>query len=197
MILILCKSIQANISSLHDVNLHCTALGLLSNLIPSISAMELIVSQKLMHLLDQNSKKFFKAIHSSKNDEFIPIYSDVCALILETFNSVITHSLMQNTNIVYALLQRHDLFVDLMEYERFDILASNIDKCICHFSEKIIDAKIEIPTVDSLLRIIEDGCLTFNHGVLQTVKPVVFGIQENEESYLFFLPLVWRHSIFC
>lgn len=58
------------------------------------------------------------------------IYSDLVALFLEFFNSVISHNLAHNPHLVYTLLQRKEIFLQLEKYDRFSVLVGNIENVI-------------------------------------------------------------------
>jgi hypothetical protein len=127
-ILLLLKSIHANIQHFHDISLHVACIACMMNMTPSIIEMEATVCQKFMVLLDQSTKRLLK----SELMEWQHIHSDVIAMILEVCNSIITYSLKSNANLVYSLLQ-HTSLQELSAYQRFHALVTNLRTVICFY----------------------------------------------------------------
>jgi dymeclin len=121
LVLLILKTLQTNIQGFQSISLHSVCIATLVNMAPAIVEMEAVVCQKLVVVLDQSSKRFFK----SESEEWKHIHSDIIAMVLEICNSIISESLKTNSNLVYSLLQYPNLN-DLLPYQRFHTLATNL-----------------------------------------------------------------------
>ncbi len=121
LILIILKCIQTNIQTFHSLSLHRACIAGLVNMAPAMVEMEPIVCQKLIVLLEQSCKRYFK----SESTEWQQVHGDIISMILEICNTVIRSSLKSNSNLVYGLLQYPGLN-DLVALERLQDLVHNV-----------------------------------------------------------------------
>lgn len=56
------------------------------------------------------------------------IYGDLVGLVLEMINSILTHTLKHNPELIYALLHKRDSFIQFRMHSRYIDLVENIDK---------------------------------------------------------------------
>ncbi|KAJ3318783.1 hypothetical protein HDV06_007034 [Boothiomyces sp. JEL0866] len=182
LILVLIRTIHINLSKHHDIHIHTSCLSILSNISAAVVDLDTIVAQRVIAVFEQISKKYFKIFQFDeqmsaeegkrtkileKDDSLIDfkslspnsvvraIYSDLVSLFLEFFNSVISHNLAHNPHLLYTLLQRKEIFLQLEKYDRFSILVGNIDNMlepIKFISEIDPDSyKFNVPFVWSLI----------------------------------------------
>ncbi|KAJ3275522.1 hypothetical protein HDV01_000349 [Terramyces sp. JEL0728] len=227
LILVLVRTIHINLSKHHDIHIHTICLSILSNISTSVIDIDTIVAQRLISVFEQISKKYFKifqydeqlAMEDEKRTKFLEkddslidfkslsansvvraIYSDLVALFLEFFNSVISHNLGHNPHLVYTLLQRQEIFLQLEKYDRFSVLVGNIDNTINHFNEKIEQTELETRTVDTIMAVIEKASQTWSGAKLEMLEPIKFISEIDPEAYKFNVPFVWsliaEHDLF-
>ncbi|EGF78915.1 hypothetical protein BATDEDRAFT_90322 [Batrachochytrium dendrobatidis JAM81] len=214
--LILIRVIQANISRHRDIYFHTTSLAILANMSSTIIGMHSVVAQRLVNLYELISKKYSKLSKQAEMTESSPtlsldkpnhdgvntehdvtqemelaVYSDLIALLLEIINSVLTHTLKSNQQLVYALLHRRAMFSQFRLHARFSELIQNIDTVIAHFHGRLIEADLRTPSVDDILKLIDETGLRWAPGNLKEFPDVKFQYEEETEYQKFFVPYIW------
>lgn len=69
---------------------------------------------------------FYKETAAKISSELV-IYADLVSLLLEIINSVMTHTLHHNPQLVYALIHKKEMFIQFKSHPRFGDLIENID----------------------------------------------------------------------
>eukprot|EP00842_Homolaphlyctis_polyrhiza_P001841 jgi/Hompol1/2658/HPOL_005483-RA len=136
---------------------------------------------------------------TADTDAELAVCSDIIALLLEIINSVLTHTLKSNPQLIYALLQRRDLFTPFHSHPRFHELIGNIELVISHFHSQFADSNLRSPTVDDILKLIDSTAKRWAASRVQRFPDVKFQYEEDVEYQRFFIPYVWslvyRHSL--
>lgn len=83
------------------------------------------------------------------------------SLVLEIINSVLTHRLKNNIQLVYALLLKREIFVPLRTHPRLADLVKNIEQAIDHFSARLSEANIKAPSTNEILELLEQSARTW------------------------------------
>ncbi|TPX30312.1 hypothetical protein SmJEL517_g06103 [Synchytrium microbalum] len=205
--LILVKTIQ-------DHYFHTNCLAALANMSSKTAGMHSVVASRLINLLDLVTRRYGKLMGGlppvygaqtpttpmsimtpilgpAPNSVDCKVYSDVIALILEIINSVMTHTLQHNPQLVYALLHRRDMFARIETEPRFAELVENINTVVSHFQAKLSEAGLRSPTSDEVLQVIERAAKTWQGTKLRAFEELKFQYEEEQEFSLFFLPYVW------
>ncbi|KAJ3086490.1 hypothetical protein HK102_013049 [Quaeritorhiza haematococci] len=194
-ILILIRTIQANLAHHKDVYFHTNCLASLANMSSKIVGIHPIVSQRLIskRYLKLQSRTSHSSLPEAETDADLVVYGDLVALILEIINSVMTHTLKHNPQLVYALLHRRDMFVQFRLHPRFGDLIENIDTVIAYFHSKLLELDSKIPSsTTEVLKVIEQHSKTWpSTGRLKVFADLKFMYEEEKEFSLFFLPYVW------
>ncbi|KAI8929522.1 Dymeclin [Entophlyctis helioformis] len=132
-------------------------------------------------------------------DAEMSICSDVLALLLEIINSVLTHTLKSNPQLLYTLLHRRDMFTQFRMHGRFGELVENIDTVIGHFHARLVEADLKTPSSDDILRLIDTTAKRWTPARLKVFADVKFQYEEETEYQRFFVPYVWsliyQHSL--
>ncbi|KAJ3225643.1 hypothetical protein HK099_006476 [Clydaea vesicula] len=120
------------------------------------------------------------------------VYGDIVALVLEIVNSILTHSLQHNPQLIYAILHKKEMFVQFRLHSRFGDFVENIDML---FDE---EHKI-LPSTEEVLESIAQHSKVWNNQNFKVFQDLKFQYEEEKEYELFFLPYVWslvyKHSL--
>lgn len=113
-----------------------------------------------------NLKKILPSFQSPSSPD-LTIYGDLVVLILEILNSILTHSLSQNPQLVYALLHRKELFVPFRGDDRFRELVGNVEMVTEYFQTKLLEANTKSPSAAEISGLIERVSKTWPKNKLQ------------------------------
>ncbi|KAJ3366850.1 hypothetical protein HDU91_001732 [Kappamyces sp. JEL0680] len=202
--LIVMRILLHNLTKTHSIHIHTASIAVLCNMSCAMYEMETVVAQRLVTLLEQVSKKFFKLYDEAAQDgqpsDTLIVCSDVVALLLEVIHSIICTCLKDNPHLTYTLLERQELIQQFDEFARFAPLVDNIVLAIEYFKERIEEAHIDVPTVDALLEVIDRANQTWTPSKLtvgasdscsQVYPSLKFHAEEDPLSYQFLIPLCW------
>ncbi|KAI8807435.1 Dymeclin [Cladochytrium replicatum] len=198
--LVLMRCIQTNLGQQKDMYIHTVGISILSNMSSRITNVQPAVAQRIISLFDSVAKRYLKLIQADPNhtETDSTVYSDLVALILEMVNSIISHNIQHNPQLVYALLHRRKLFFEFRE-ERFAPLVDNIDAVITYFVTKLDDFGSRTPSAEDILAMIEQGLKTWPANKIKVYEEVRCEYEEAAEYSRFFLPYAWslvfRHSL--
>lgn len=210
--LVLIRTIQFNLIGHRDMYFHTNCLATLANMAGTFKGMHHYVAQRLISLFDIVSKRYQKLlkVQNQDSEEVNPeketspspdltIYGDLVVLILEILNSILTHSLSQNPQLVYALLHRKELFVPFRGDDRFRELVGNVEMVTEYFQTKLLESNAKSPSAAEISGLIERVSKTWPKNKLQKLAEPRFQYEEETESEEFFCPYVWslahRHGL--
>nr|KAJ3420075.1 hypothetical protein HK105_006145 [Polyrhizophydium stewartii] len=224
-VLVLVRAVQANLSRHKDIYFHTTSLAILANMSSTIVNIHSVVAQRLIKY--DLAKRFVKLskraaalgsldspvlasdttsvegqdhehIQDGDLDAELAVTGDLVALLLEIINSVLTHTLKSNPQLVYAILHRRDMFAQFRTHHRFSDLIENIDTVISHFHGRLTEADLRTPSVDDILKLIDATAKRWTPERLKLFPEVKFQYEEAEYQR-FFVPYVWslvyQHSL--
>lgn len=107
------------------------------------------------------ARRFTKLVEKQSDD--VAIYEDLLALILEIINSTLTHRLKHNSQLVYALLQKREIFAPFQLHQRLSDLVQNMDHVIHFFNARVSEANLKAPSSNEVLRLIEQASRTWSN----------------------------------
>jgi hypothetical protein len=210
LMLVMIRIIQSNLARHRDVYIHTNCLAILGNLSSTITHMPMVVAQKLIALFDNGSKRYWKTPSSTSmsveesSSTFAAevdqrsIYGDILSLILEVINSIMTHNLKHNPQLIYSLLYGQEMFIKFRLEPRFTDLIENIDIVLTHFHSKILANEETTVSADIVLQTIQETGNQWTTGKLKLFSELKFQYEEDAEYSRFFLPYIWslvhRHS---
>lgn len=96
----------------------------------------------------------------------VTVYEDLLVLLLEIINSTLTHRLKHNSQLVYALLQKRDIFSPFQKHPRLSDLVQNLEQVIVHFNTRVAEANLKAPSSNEVLRLIEQASRTWSNQTL-------------------------------
>lgn len=91
----------------------------------------------------------------------ITVYEDMLSLVLEIINSILTHRLKNNTQLVYALLLKRDIFAPLRNHARLSELIRQIENTVNHFHARVSEANLKAPSTNEILDLIDQAARTW------------------------------------
>ncbi|ORX54081.1 hypothetical protein DM01DRAFT_1335935 [Hesseltinella vesiculosa] len=214
--LVLTRVLQFNLSHQKDIYFHTNCLAILSNMAGSTLDMHAYVAQRLtgvFELIARRYQKWVAKLRGSDQDKAGPastpltvdhgpadldVYEDLLMLMLEIMNAVLTHRLLHNSQLIYCLLLKRDLFVGLHLQPRFSGVVDNIETVIEYFSSRVADANIKSPSTTDVLAVIDQASRTWSAQRLQPLDDLKFQYEEEHDCHQFFVPYVWamihRHT---
>jgi hypothetical protein len=118
-----------------DVYLHTNCLAALANCAPHCASLSGVAAQRLVslfHALARRAERLAAASHADAD-----VFADLARLVLEVLNATLTHALPRNPELVYALLQRPDVFTPWRGHARLGDLTENLMAVIDWFSARL------------------------------------------------------------
>ncbi|KAI8996721.1 Dymeclin [Gaertneriomyces semiglobifer] len=197
------------VKSTSDAYVHALCIAVLSNMARNIVSISAMVAQRVLSFFDLVARRFARLCgqlpHEDSDDNLNAtsfevtdteldtcIYYDLVALLLELINAILTHTLKQNPELVYALLHKREAFGQLADVPRFSSIVANIDLVIGYFHEKLEEANLKTPSAADVAGVIDRAAKTWNLSKLKTLSILKFQYEEDEESVNFFIPYVWN-----
>ncbi|KAI9489961.1 Dymeclin [Zychaea mexicana] len=197
-ILVLIRTLQFNLSHQKDIYFHTNCLAILANMSCTILDMHAYVAQRIISLFElisrRQQKLATKIAHDNSNEhspQDIAVYEDMLSLVLEIINSILHHRLKNNTQLVYALLLKREIFAPLRNHARLADLIKNIETVIDYFHVRVSEANIKAPSTGEILDLIDQAARTWTPNRLGPIPDLKFQYEEEQDSREFFVPYVW------
>nr|CAH8822007.1 unnamed protein product [Trichobilharzia regenti] len=123
----------------------------------------------------------------------LALLEEVIRMLLEIINSIITHTMMSNTDLIYSLLYKKDSFAPLRSHPSFQSVLQNIDIVLTHFSKKIEAELGPQPTQpQAVMQVIQKHANNTQRSCnLKKFPDLKFKYVEEESPDEFFIPYVW------
>ncbi|KAF7729721.1 hypothetical protein EC973_003799 [Apophysomyces ossiformis] len=196
-VLVLIRTLQLNLSHQKDVYFHTNCLAILANMSTSMLDIHAYVAQRIISLFELIAKRHQKIVSKTQAGELttenndIAVYEDLLCLVLEIINSVLTHRLKHNSQLVYALLLKRDVFAPFRLHSRFSEIISNVEQVINYFHARVAEANLKAPSTEEVLGLIEQSARTWPANRLKVLPDLKFQYEEEQDSHEFFVPYVW------
>lgn len=97
----------------------------------------------------------------------IAVYEDMLSLLLEIINSILKHRLKNNSQLVYAVLLKQEIFVPLREHARLSGQIKKLDEVISYFSTRVAEANLKAPSTSEILNLIDQASRTWTTKVFE------------------------------
>ncbi|CAD5111996.1 DgyrCDS1248 [Dimorphilus gyrociliatus] len=203
MVLVIIRTIQYNMTRMRDKYLHTNCLAALANMSSQTRRLHPYASQRLLSLFDLLQKKRTKLVESlrvtpeSEQENIVDdlqVIEEVLRMLLEIINSMLSHAMQLNPNLVYTLLYERSSLSALRTHPTFQDIIQNIDTVLAYFLSKIERATSsygQTLSVPQVLKVIEDGSAQFRKDHLKKFPELKFAYVEEEEPEEFFVPYVW------
>ncbi|KAK7279271.1 hypothetical protein RJT34_24318 [Clitoria ternatea] len=212
MIIILIRTIQYNLSKLRDVYLHTTCLATLANMAPHVHRLSAYASQRLVSLFNMLSRKYNKLAELRDNKFDIArsnsiegsslaqdvsaelhIYTDFLRLVLEIINAILTYTLPRNPEVVYAIMQKQEVFNPFKNHPRFNELLENIYTVLDFFNSRMDAQRVDGDwSVNEVLQVIIVNCRSWRVDGMKMFSQLRFTYEQESHPEEFFIPYVWQ-----
>jgi hypothetical protein len=215
MVIVLVRTIQANISHIQDKYLHTNCLAALANMSSHFNSLHLDAAQKIVTLFKQLAKKYHRmtqkttptttptsATPLSPDSEVVfregadystevGIVEEILVMILEIVNSCLSHRLATNPHLVYCLLYQREVFSPLHTSPPLMDLVRNILSVVEFFSKKLEESGPSPYSSPFVLETIIRCSTTWPHHRLRVFPELKFRYVEEAQPEEFFVPYVW------
>lgn len=212
-LLVLIRTIQFNMSRIKDQYLQTNCLGALANMSSQFKNIHPYVAQKLCTLFALMLKKHKKlssktpsvTLHldevesesfSVEEDCEQEVLEELMRMMLEVFNSCLSHSLKHNPHLIYCMLYQRDLFTQLSQHPNFHDVVFNIHMVLNFFSAGLEKEGRNL-SVSQVQHFISLSGLHFKKDRLKKFADLSFQYVEEERPEEFFLPYTWTLVLQC
>lgn len=120
MIVLLLRMAHSNLVTSKDLYLHTNAMAALANVTSTAVHLDAFAAQRFLGMMDLLTRRKKKALEEVEAPETQPMdqvhvqfYTDFLNMMLEILNGVLVPRPANNLNLVYAVLQRQNLFVSI------------------------------------------------------------------------------------
>ncbi|XP_053639286.1 dymeclin isoform X3 [Cherax quadricarinatus] len=120
----------------------------------------------------------------------VSVLEEVLRMVLEILNSVLTHQLSHNHNLVYTLLYKRHLFHPFSTHPNFQDVTQNIEMVLSYLMGRLETTKRD-PGVHDVQEVIQQGVLHLPKDRLKKFPELKFKYVEENEPEEFFIPYVW------
>lgn len=205
LILVVIRTITYNMTKMRDKYLHTNCLAALANMSSQFRSLHPYVCQRLVSLFETLSKRHARLCESlkmaedlldeSENDmpdalSDVSVLEEVLRMVLEILNSVLTHQLAHNHNLVYTLLYKRHLFQPFSSHSNFQDVTQNIEVVLSYLMGRLETTKRD-PGVQDVQEVIQQGVLHLPKDRLKKFPELKFKYVEENEPEEFFIPYVW------
>ncbi|KAG6445221.1 dymeclin [Manduca sexta] len=209
MVLVLVRALQYNMARVRDKYLHTNCLAAVANMSCEFRNLHPYVAQRLISLFETLTKRRARLCseieggdinslelpHQSeeKTEEImdhISVLDEVLRMLLEIINSCLSHQLVNNLNLVYALLHKRQVFQQHQHHH----ITQNIDMVIGYFStrlQRVQEGAGGELGVTEVLQCIKKGAAQWSSDRLKKFPDLKFRYVEEERPEEFFTPYVW------
>jgi hypothetical protein len=115
-------------------------------------------------------------------------------MILEIINSCLVNMIKDNSNLIYTLLYKKELFQPFMTNPAFQDLSQNLNTVIIYFNsklEQIQEKKERTLAVSEVQDVIRQTAMQFPREKLTKFPDLKFKYVEEDQPEDFFVPYVW------
>ncbi|XP_074307211.1 uncharacterized protein LOC141642331 [Silene latifolia] len=214
MVVVLIRTVKYNLSRLQDIYLHTNCLAALANMAPHAHRLDAYASQRLVSLFHMLSRKYTK-LAEIQNDKMqisnvasaeegiveamsmeLHIYTDFLRIVLEIINAILTYSLPQNPEVVYAVMHRQEVFQPFRNHPRFNELLENIFTVIDFFNSRMDAQEVDGEwSVEKVLQVIVNNCRSWRGDGMKMFTQLRFTYEQESHPEEFFIPYVWQLAV--
>uniref|UniRef100_A0A023F1F0 Dymeclin n=1 Tax=Triatoma infestans TaxID=30076 RepID=A0A023F1F0_TRIIF len=184
-ILVTTRTVQYNLLKMRDEYLHTNCLAALANMSSQFTELHPYVCQRLIGLFEVLARTYNRA-----NQELVAI-ERALRIILEVLNSCLSNQLVHNTNLIYTLLYKKDIFETFRNNPAFQDIIHNLDQVMQYFTSKLDMEGESCNDVDTVSAVIVKAAHQWPTHRLQKFPELKFKYVEEEKPDEFFIPYVW------
>ncbi|KAG8192991.1 hypothetical protein JTE90_028111 [Oedothorax gibbosus] len=203
-VLILIRTIQYNMTRMHDKYLHTNCLAALANMSAHTQDLHPYICEKYLNLLENMGKRYLRIMDQSKtegiqiNDELMPtdlmqdlsVLDEVLRMLLEILNSFLTFQLKNNINLLYTVLYKKAVFNLFRPASNFQDIMQNIDIVLAFFSPQIESLEQNV-SVREVTELIKSTSQLWSKDKMKKLPELKFKYVEEGQPEDFFIPYLW------
>lgn len=204
-VLILIRTIQYNMTRMHDKYLHTNCLAALANMSAYIQNLHSYVCQKFISLMENMGKRYIRITCHSKStvsqvneDDFLPsdlmqdlsVLEEVLRMLLEILNSTLTLQLQNNIDLLYTILYKKDIFCMFRSNSSFQDVMQNIDCVLMFFAERLESIEPNLSVLE-VSEFIKAASLQWSSDKMKKLPELKFKYIEEGQPEEFFIPYLW------
>ncbi|KAH9618014.1 hypothetical protein KSS87_003236 [Heliosperma pusillum] len=151
----------------------------------------------------QNDKMQISNVTSAEGEGIVEavsmelhIYTDFLRIVLEIINAILTYSLPQNPEVVYAVMHRQEVFQPFRNHPRFSELLENIFTVIDFFNSRMDAQEVDGEwSVEKVLHVIVNNCRSWRGDGMKMFTQLRFTYEQESHPEEFFIPYVWQLAV--
>ncbi|XP_015904833.1 dymeclin isoform X2 [Parasteatoda tepidariorum] len=199
LVLILVRTIQYNMTRMHDKYLHTNCLAALANMSAYVQNLHPYVCQKFVSLLEYMGKRYIHVTDQSRTvlqiDDELPssdlsVLEEVLRMLLEILNSFFTSQLKNNINLLYTILYKKEIFGMFRSNPNFQDIMQNIDIVLLFFTSHL-ESMDHNSSVSEVSEILKAAASTWSKEKLKKLPELKFKYVEEGQPEEFFIPYLW------
>lgn len=204
-VLILIRTIQYNMTRMHDKYLHTNCLAALANMSAYVQNLHPYVCQKFVSLMENMGKRYLRITCQSKSaicqlneDDYLPsdlmqdmsVLEEVLRMLLEILNSCLTLQLQNNIDLLYTILYKKEIFCMFRSNTSFQDVMQNIDTVLMFFSEHLesIEQNLSVLEVSEFIKSVS---MQWSNDKMKKLPELKFKYVEEGQPEDFFIPYLW------
>lgn len=209
LILVVIRTIQHNMLKMRDKYLHTNCLAALANMSSQFKNLHPYVSQRIVSMFEALAKKYFRLVAAlndadpgDNNDDKsnmadaladAAVLEEVIRMVLEIINSALVAQIKNNSNLIYTILYKKEVFEPFFANSSFQDLSQNVQTVITFFNGKLEQVQErEGPLgVQQVQDFIRQTALQFPKEKLKKFPDLKFKYVEEDKPEDFFIPYVW------
>ncbi|XP_046665621.1 dymeclin [Homalodisca vitripennis] len=185
LILVTTRTVQYNLLKMRDKYLHTNCLAALANMSSQFYQLHPYVCQRLIGLFQVLAKT-----HARANSEQATV-QEALRILLEVINSCLSHQLIHNTNLVYTLLYKRQVFEPFQQDPAFQDVIQNINMVIDFFTSKLEKEESQSTDVNVVMSRVQQAAIQWPTERLKKFPELKFKYVEEDKPEEFFIPYVW------
>ena len=194
LVLSLLDLLVTNLTQLRDQYIHTNCSAILANIASKIQNLHVIPSLKIINVFEGIAKRYThvkSAISEKSSDECsIMLLEGILQIILALINSILAKNLALNSQLVYNLIYRKEVFLKFRTHPEFCMLIENIFSVV-NFFESQLKIHADFNTSEEGLKILCDLSRKWPADGLRRFPEQKYKYCEEEEPREFFIPYIW------
>ena len=194
LVLSLLNLLVTNLTQLRDQYIHTNCSAILANIASKIQNLHVIPAQKIINVFEGIAKRYTQAktamSEKSSDASSIMLLEGILHIILALINSILAKNLTLNSQLVYNLIYRKEVFLKFRTHPEFCMLIENIFSVV-DFFEAQLKIHAVFNTSEEGLEILVDLSRKWPADGLRRFPEQKYKYCEEEEPSEFFLPYIW------
>ena len=199
LVLSLMNLLVTNLTHLRDQYIHSNCSAILANIASKIQNLHNIPSQKIINVFEGISKRYsqIQSPVGEKKECNVLLLEGILHIILALVNSILAKNLTLNSQLVYNLIYRKEVFLKFRTHPEFCMLTENIFSVVDFFESQLKIHAVFNSSEEGLV-ILGDLSRKWPADGLRHFPEQKYKYCEEQEPDEFFIPYIWtliyKHS---